>query len=307
MIRWTVGLVLLILTVWLGVGWYVADQFLSRAIPEYDEIEELRSLADVGLSAIDREAVQFVSGDSVLAATFFRHPQPNDCAVILIPGIGGSRTQVLPILPLFWDLNCHVLAYDPRGTGGSTRVPRSFGFFEKEDNVAALRWVSQHTGLAETSIGVWGPSFGAAVGLMTLERLPDIGFVIADSTFAAFDRVAKETIAQLSNELVADLITPLVLTILEARTGMRVEDVAPARSIAKSTTPILLVHALNDPAMNIEHSREVYANRTSSLVELEITDWGAGHGDSAVVDPARYKVLVRSFLARHQRTKHLVQ
>ena len=306
MIRWTLGVMLFILMSWLAVGSYVADQFLSRAIREYDEAEELAWLKDAGLSAIDRETVQFANEDTVLAGSFFRHPQPNDCAVILIPGIGGTRTQVLPILPLFWDLKCHVLAYDPRGTGGSTRVPRSFGFFEKNDNVEALRWVSRHTGLAETSIGLWGPSFGAAVSLMTLERSPDIGFIVADSTFAAFDRVAKETIAQLSSDLAADLITPLVLIILEARTGMQVEDVVPARSITQTKTPVLLVHALHDPAMSVEHSRAVYANRTSSLVDLQITDWGAGHADSALVDPGRYAALVRSFLARHERTKHLI-
>lgn len=306
MVKWIFIVVAALSFTWLGLAWYIANQFLSIGISKYEETAELSFLKEANLNTMERRAVEIVHGQTTLAGSFFRHPNPNDCAVIFLPGIGGNRTQVLPALPIFWQFGCHVLAYDLRGTGASSRTLRSFGYFEKSDNAAAIHWLAETTGLSETSIGVWGPSFGAAVGLMTLEELPNISFVIADSTFASFERVARETIAQLSHPQLATLLTPPVLKILEFRTGMVVKDVEPARSIIGSTTPVLLIHALHDPAMAVDHSRVVFNNRTSSNIELEITDWGAGHADSAIIDPVAYANLIRAFLSRHETTRHIV-
>ena len=101
------------------------------------------------------------------------------------------------------------------------------------------------------------------------------------------------------------MLTPLVLAILEVRTGLVADEIAPVESIKLTRTPVLLIHALEDPAMNVEHSRAVYQSGPAGLVELEVTNWGAGHADSAAVDPERYASLIRSFLRRHDTTKRL--
>jgi len=271
--KWTLVVALLLVTLWAMTSWYVSDQFLSLGIVDYSETEELEILSDLNIANLERRTVEIRSGNVLLAGSFFQHPTPSDCAVVLLPGIGGHRTQVLPALPLFWELGCHVLTYDPRGTGASSRVPRTFGFLEKKDNAAAIHWVTQETGVKLSSVGIWGPSFGAAVGILTLDEIKTLGFVIADSTFHSFKQVTYDTIALLSNTTIASIISPGVIYFLEMRTGMNVNSVDPKTSIVGTTTPILLIHAAEDPAMHLSHSQKVFDARTTSNVELEITDW----------------------------------
>ena len=304
--RWIGLLVTLAIAFWLAACWYVSEQFLSLGIVDYHEVDEQDILDGLNVPELDKQVVEIAHEDVVLSASFFEHPRPKDCAVVLLPGIGGNRTQVLPALPLFWELGCHVMAYDPRGTGASTRVPRTFGFFEKKDNAAVVRWLSARTHVEISNIGVWGPSFGAAVAILTLDEIGRLGFVIADSTFHSFEQVAYDTIASLSNSTVAQALTFGVLSILEFRTGMDVDQIRPEVSIVDTPTPVLLIHALNDPAMSVSHSQIVYEARTNKNISLEITDWGAGHADSALVNASAYKQLVLSFLSAQESTHRLL-
>jgi len=294
-IGWLMGVALSLIVVWVATSWYASEQFLSIGVRDYVEADETELLASLNIDGLVRESVAISNSEVLLAGSFFPHPSSSTCAVILLPGIGGDRTQVLPILPMFRELNCHVLAYDPRGTGASTRTPRTFGYFEKTDNAVAVRWLMDRTQLPAHAIGIWGPSFGAAVGLLTLDEVDPLGFVIADSTFDTFDRVAHDTISLLAGSLIADLITPATLLLLEARTGMQTDRVTPIDAVVNTTTPILLIHALADPAMHVSHSQNIKATGAGN-VALEITDWGAGHANSALVDPVQYTDLVRRFL-----------
>lgn len=294
---WLLGGLAVSVCAWLATGWYLADRFLHLGETSFSAAQESVVLGEIGLADLPREALTLSGAGADLAGTWFEHPQPKDCAVILLPGIGGNRIQVLPALPLFRDLGCHVLAYDPRGTGGSSAVHRGFGYHEKWDNANVVGWVAQRSGLPATRIGIWGPSFGAAVGLLTLEVRDDLGFVIADSTFSAFRKVTYETLALLAGAYFAEAFSSLVLFWLEQRTGIVVDDIDVARAARDRRTPVLLIHATADPAMDIAHSRAVYAERGHTPMTLQPTDWGAGHADSALVDPVAYRTLVWDFLA----------
>ncbi|MEM7080063.1 MAG: alpha/beta fold hydrolase [Pseudomonadota bacterium] len=295
--KWWAGALVLLLVVWFGAGWYLSGQFLTLGIADYTPAQEQELLRSLGLEGEPREDVIIHSGEVALAGSWFAHPSPGDCAVILLPGIGGHRTQVLPALPLFSALGCHVLAYDPRGTGASSRVLRTFGYREAQDNLAAVQWIQTQTGLGRERIGVWGPSFGAAVGLLTLREADDLAFIIADSTFSSLRQVTFDTIALLSDETFATLFNDLILFFLELRTGMVVDDVDPTEVVRATNTPILLIHAVEDPAMDVSHSRRVHGVIEGQNGRLVETDWGAGHADSALVDPEAYRAIVHTFLA----------
>ena len=48
-----------------------------------------------------QKSVRFDGSGVALTCSFFEHPDGSNCAFILVPGIGGTQTQVLPALPLF--------------------------------------------------------------------------------------------------------------------------------------------------------------------------------------------------------------
>ena len=289
------GVIGSIMLCWIFASWYLSGLFLTLGIVDFDVGKEQELIDGFGIPNLAQQPVAISVNNVTLHGTFF-HQSKATCAVILLPGIGGDRTQVLPALPLFWNFGCHVLAYDPRGTGASQGPLRTFASLEKQDNAEVIRWLVEQTDLNKTQIGIWGPSFGAAVALMTLDEVDPVGFVIADSTFSSLDRVLKDTLAILIHPFVAELITPGVILFLQWRLDMNVADVRPDVSIVGVETPVLLIHALEDPAMNVNHSRDVFRSRTNDNVKLKVSDWGAGHADSAIVDPVAYEILVREFL-----------
>lgn len=295
----TVLVLLTLLALWLGTSWYATEQILAIGETGHDEALELKMLSELNVPGLQRRSVEIYSGTVVLAGSLYEHPATSGCAIVLVPGIGGNRNQILPVLPILWPLGCDLLAYDPRGTGGSSNVPRTFGFHEKKDNAAVIRWLAEHNGIDTTRIGVWGPSFGAAVGILTLEEIDALAFVVADSPFSSLRRAARDAVARNTNAWMASALLPAVLYFLELRTGLSAADVRPEQAIAGVKTPVLIIHAVADPDMDVSHSQAIFAARTTDNVELRITDWGAGHADSALVDPAAYAALIRSFLVRH--------
>lgn len=306
--KWFLGLCLVIPALWMGQAWYLSERILALGDSQYDEAAELEILRGLGVSNLTRTPVEIPSDDITLAGSWFTRAELSQCAVILLPGVGGNRIQVLPALPIFWELGCHVLAYDPRGTGASSRVPRTFGYAEKQDNVAVIRWIEQNTGIKANAVGLWGPSFGGAVAIMTLDELDPLSFVIADSPFQSLVQVTHDAVAFVTTPALASLLSPGVLKILEMRTGVAFDKVRPDRSIAAKSTPVLLIHALDDPALPVAHSAAIHqAGSASTDVELQITDWGAGHADSALIDPQAYGALIYAFLAARESTSHLVK
>ena len=305
--KWLLGLCLAIPVLWIGPAWYLAERIMALGDSPYDETAELEILRELGISDLTRTPVEILSGEILLAGSWFTRAEPSQCAVIMLPGVGGNRTQVLPALPIFWELGCHVLAYDPRGTGASSRVPRTFGYVEKQDNVAAIRWIEQQTGIKAHAVGVWGPSFGGSVAIMTLDELDPLSFVIADSPFQSLQQVTHDVVAFVTTPALASLLIPAVSRILEIRAGVAFDEVRPELSIAAKSTPVLLIHALDDPALPVAHSAAIHqAGSASTDVELQITDWGAGHADSALIDPQAYGALIYAFLAGRESTIHLV-
>lgn len=176
-------------TIWLGASWYVSSQFLELGVIDFDLTEHKQILKDTGITDLVHQPVSIMSGEITLAGTLITHPNAAPCGIVLLPGIGGTRNQLLRIVELFFKTRCHMIAYDPRGAGASSRVPRTFGYFEKQDNAAVMHWLANQAGIDVSAIGIWGPSFGAAVGLLSLEAVPTLGFVIADSTFSSFHQV----------------------------------------------------------------------------------------------------------------------
>jgi len=61
---------------------------------------------------------------------------------------------------------------------------------ERRDKVAAFRWLVTEKGSTRSFIGICGTSFGATLGLMRLNELDDITFVIANSSYHFLSQVA---------------------------------------------------------------------------------------------------------------------
>jgi pimeloyl-ACP methyl ester carboxylesterase len=291
------GIVVLLAAAYLAAGWYFSELLLSGPT---ESIAEARGDGDTpaqfGLP--EPEEVRIPAGEVTLAGWYFDNPADAGCGLLFLHGFTGTRYHALNWAPLFWERGCDVLAYDHRGHGDSTPAFHTFGFYEKQDALAAVEWFEQRAGLEQSQIGVFGVSYGAATALQLAPLAPDLAFVAADAAYSEMEEIVGYQARQMFPAL-APLLLPAALGIAERRADFDVQAVAPERTVAEARMPVLLIHSLTDEYTFSTHSEDIYANSDPSRTVLHLTDWGAPHGRDILTDFTAYRRLVDDFLRQY--------
>jgi dipeptidyl aminopeptidase/acylaminoacyl peptidase len=291
------GIVILLLVVAYAAGsWYFSDILIDSPTQSLaDAAAEGDTPAGFGLP--EPENITIDAGDVTLAGWFFDNPADGECGLLFLHGFRGTRYHVFDWARLFWERGCDVLAYDHRGHGDSTPAFHTYGFYEKEDAVAALGWFADRTGLERSRIGVFGVSYGAATALQMAPMTPEIAFVGADSAYSELDEIVGYQARQLFPTL-APLLLPGALAVAELRADFDVQAVAPEMTVAEIEVPVLLIHSITDEYTFSTHSEDIYANSDQSRTVLRLNDWGAAHARDISTDPDAYRQLVDAFLSQ---------
>ncbi|HEY1409458.1 MAG TPA: alpha/beta fold hydrolase, partial [Promineifilum sp.] len=164
--------VLILLAVYAAASWYFSGLVISSPAASLEAARaETGDPADYGLP--EPENVSIEAGDVTLSGWYFDNPADGGCGVLFMHGFTGTRYQALYWAPMFWERGCDILAYDHRGHGESTPAYYSYGYYEKQDALTAIRWFQQRTGLAESQLGVGGVSYGAGTALQLAPMIPD--------------------------------------------------------------------------------------------------------------------------------------
>jgi pimeloyl-ACP methyl ester carboxylesterase len=290
--------VLLLGAAYAVVSWFFADIMIAAPAPTL-AAEHATHGDPAGFGLPEPENVTIQSGDIALSGWYFDNPRDGRCGVMFMHGFTGSRYQALYWSPLFWEHGCDILAYDHRGHGDSTPAFYTYGFFEKDDALAALKWFEQRSGLDESQIGVAGVSFGAGTALQLAPMIPDAPFVLADSSYSSLaDIVSARGEARVGKTL-ARMIVPGVLLAARLRAGFDPTAVSPESAIAEAQMPILLIHSRTDGFTPAAHSEAIYANSDQSRTVLHINDWGSEHAADISTDFAGYRQLFNAFMAQY--------
>jgi alpha-beta hydrolase superfamily lysophospholipase len=203
-------------------------------------------------------------------------------AVILCHGFGESSYDRSAYSSLLLGNGFAVLRPDSRGHGGSGGI-NTFGIREAGDIVQWIRAIKYFSPISK--IYGLGESLGGAILLQSLERGADFRAVVAESPFASFFEVAND---ELRDE-VGLVLGPLLVrqSLLYARLIHQVDlnDAQPARAVAHSRVPILLIQGEMDGVTQPEHSREIV--RANPAIELWVVPL-AQHTLAYSVDPAEF-------------------
>lgn len=134
---------------------------------------------------LDREHVEFHTGDSTLSGTIvFPEESPPRAAVVLIHG-AGRETRLLRLAHLFAFEGIAVLTYDKRGVGKSGGLfvgglsassPANVDRLAR-DAAAGAAVISQHPRLRGTPLGYVGFSQGGWIGPIAATRPPVVSFM----------------------------------------------------------------------------------------------------------------------------------
>jgi fermentation-respiration switch protein FrsA (DUF1100 family) len=220
----------------------------------------------------NQELVTFESGDGTrLYGVWAHQPDPTDAPVFLyFHGNSKHIDEYWERVELYWQYGFETFIFDYRGFGMSDGEPTFDGVIA--DGAAAIRYVTDTTGLESTELHFDGLSLGGFVSMHNVARFPPKTY-ITESMFATVQRMLDDA------------------TLLDMPAGWYLEEnwdnVAEARRMPPDV-PYLVIHGAADTYIQPEHAREVYAAAASRQKELWMVP-GADHADEPFTDPQAYQ------------------
>ncbi|MBI1901775.1 MAG: alpha/beta fold hydrolase [Planctomycetia bacterium] len=205
---------------------------------------------------IDYEEVTATTDDGVRLHGWFV-PADRDArgSVVYFHSYGENRGQVLSLLEPLHKLGLNVVAFDFRGHGTSAGHTVTFGHREVNDVAAACAAARQRC--PDKPLLLVGVSYGAAVTLQALDRVPDVQGVWVDSTFGRLSTVVERHFAFLPQTL-----QPAAVKFHNALVWLDVgvwgPDVNPIDALAGVRVPVYFCHGRSDPLTSFSEAKSVF-------------------------------------------------
>ena len=214
-------------------------------------------------------------------------------ALVVMHGWGGNAEMMLPLAAPLQARGFALLLIDARCHGQSDGD--SFASLPRfaEDIDAALAWLAGQPEVDAQRLGVIGHSVGAGAALLVASRRDDLRAVVSLAAFAHPAAMMRRWLA--SMRIPYWPFGAYILAYVQRVIGYRFDDIAPRRSMARTTCPVLVVHGLEDDTVPVDEAREIYVARPSDAVELLLVP--GSHDDYG--DVTRHLGQLGDFLERH--------
>ncbi|NLK86249.1 MAG: alpha/beta fold hydrolase [Clostridiaceae bacterium] len=265
------------------------DAFSSNIVPEYRDIT-------------------FRGADStILLDGWLFEAKHSDRAVILVHSYGSNRlefgVETVDMIKEFLNNGYNVLAFDLRNSGESGGKDCTFGYNEKEDVKAAIKYMRNQ---GSKRITLMGFSTGASAAILAAaESTSSEGSALVDAV------IADSPYSDLKSYFISDLdkwtdlpqfpfnrTTALAINVAG---GIRPEDASPVNAITAENTPhLMLIHSRNDDFIPIINSIELY-QKYSGLNPSGAEFWQTGdqgHVQAYMSNKQEYLSRVFSFLRK---------
>lgn len=252
-----IGLVILLLVAYFGIGFYAAGEVLK---PDPVPLDPNNTPARVGLEYED--VVLKSRGDDANITAWYIPSDENRRVILFVHGRNANRTAMfdegssgeghLPEFALaFHNAGFSVMAIDLRGHGGSDPAVWSFGIKERNDVLGAIDWLAEK-GYQSGEIGVYGLSLGSAASVGAAKEDPRITALVSDSLFADLNPLIQaQWVAE--SGLPKFFLYP-TLWMVQLRYGFDLTEVVPMNEIDDlADRPILLIHCTTDEEVPVSH------------------------------------------------------
>jgi uncharacterized protein len=273
---------------YLSVSYVVAERFTHAARYRVDRAPLVVAPA--------YENVSFRTNDGLtLRGWYFR--TGGDRAAIVVHGkdsnrVAGENRTAEKIADFLIADGYDVLLFDLRGHGDSEGERFSLGYQERRDVAAAIEYVSGR-GVREDRVALIGISMGAGTVLQSLLLHPNVGAVVADSSYTDARTIVTENLQQVAG--VPGWFTPGVLFFSNVVFGLDGDQVRPIDIVrAHPERPILFIHCDGDELISLHHPQELLA-AASKTSELWMAT-GCQHSWAFNHYPLEYQARLLSFL-----------
>ena len=192
--------------------------------------------------------VHFKTTVSRKDGTLVTFAEPPKATLVLLHGIMMTKEVMLPWAYYFAQRGYRVVLVDLRGHGRSTGKWIGFGAWEADDLVKVADEL-QRRGLLAGKLGVFGESYGAAVGIHWAARDPRVATVVALAPFSD-PRTAIPEFARGYNPKLAAKLSDATFAVAEAKAatmaGFAWSDVNVVDAMKRVRVPVLFFHGKDD-------------------------------------------------------------
>ncbi len=243
------------------------------------------------------EDITLVAADGTKLEGWYLDNPDSAETVVFCHGLFNQRSEMLEQAVFMHEKGYNALLFDFRHHGKSEGSYTTFGYFERQDVDAAIRYAREIRG-EEGNVILWGISMGAANALLASAEQRDIGAVIAESSFYS----VRETLRSDLSRMFRLSVTPfawLVESITELRLGISLADLHVGEAARKIVDcPVFLVGGTADVRMPLRNNERLLNDIPGTAKETWVVE-GAGHADIWKSVKEEYKHRVIRFLNRH--------
>jgi uncharacterized protein len=245
--------------------------------------------------------VSVIARDKVnLSAWWLRPSKSNGNCVVVLHGIADSRVSSIGFAPMFLNEGYAVLLPDSRAHGASEGQFVTYGLLERYDVIAWAGWLKRAG--CRNLYGL-GESLGASILIQTAAIQPAFAAIVAECPYADLRETAEYRVRQML-DLPAFVAVPAAKMVVSSGMlyaswvdGLNLQQVSPLHAIAQASTPILLIHGLNDfrtPPSNSEKLASANPRDPLWLVP------NALHTGAAAAEPDEFRRRVLTWFAEHR-------
>jgi len=227
-----------------------------------------------------------------------REPGSTKC-VLMVHGIGFNRSAMKNFIPLFTSHGYKILIPDDRSHGNSGGDLVTYGLLEKYDAIDWAHWMRSEG--CQTIYGL-GQSLGAAILIQASAVEPVFRAIVAECPYSDLRAAGEYRVQQMALGLPEWVASPLSKVMVESafeyarvRFGVDLRQVSPLADIARTQTPILLIHGLEDTRMPYSNS-ELLA-KANGRTELWLVP-GARHVNASATHPVEFNRRVLDWFSR---------
>ena len=289
---------------WTALGNYLYNQMMLPQVRDPEQLEDNPVEREGRLWARAREGfreatIQALDGLILWAAVV---PGRQDCHrwAVCVHGYHDTCESMGAIGRHYNDLGWHVLLPDQRGHGQSEGDYVGWGYDERLDLVGWCNYIVRKDPDAE--IVLHGVSMGAATVLMaTGGALPaQVKAAVSDCAYTTIEAEARHVLGRFQEGLPTRIPLPAGLLFSALRkTALRrarfdLRGPAPARAVARSKTPTLFIHGVEDDFVPASMMGKLY--QTARCRKSFLWMPGAGHAAAVGTDWDMYWTAVSTFL-----------
>ena len=228
------------------------------------------------------EPVNLTTADGISLSGWFV-PSRGQRAIIHIHGLNDRvwNSSQTDTAKHFVAAGFDVLVFDLRAHGDSDGDLLGLGWHERQDVRAAVDFLLSR-GFKPGTIGVHGGSYGAAVALLAAAVAPEIGAVVANSSFADMRDVMDEQIETkigVPSWFTKSILRPGLAGAANSVFDLDLEEIPPERAVPDiAPRPILFIHGRKDTVIPVDHAHRLKDASQNSGDELWIHNGGHTSG-----------------------------